>query len=52
MILYEPCYVCRAFFGCFSGPKNYEMVTNTNLDNSGLAYFLPLLHKKCGLLMN
>jgi hypothetical protein len=32
--------------------KSYEMVTNTNLDNSGLAYFLPLLHKKCGLLMN
>jgi hypothetical protein len=31
---------------------SYEVVTNANLDNRGLAYFLPLLHKKCGLLMN
>ena len=36
----------------FSGGKRYAEVTNANLDNTGLAYFLPLLHKKCGLLMN
>ena len=44
------------FAGCslvvISGPKRYVKVTNANLDNTGLAYFLPLLHKKCGLLMN
>ena len=46
MILYEPCYVFRVFFGGFSGATSYEMVTNANLDNTGLAYSLPLLHKK------
>ena len=44
------------FAGCslvvFSGAKRYVKVTNANLDNTGLAYFLPLLHKKCGLFMN
>lgn len=25
------------FFGCFSGAESYEMVTNVNLDNTGLA---------------
>jgi hypothetical protein len=25
---------------------SYEMITNAHLDNSGLSYFLPLLHKK------
>ena len=42
------------FAGCslvvISGAKRCVKVTN--LDNTGLAYFLPLLHKKCGLLMN
>ena len=44
------------FAGCslvvFSGAKRYVKVTNANLDNTELAYFLPLLHKNCGLFMN
>ena len=39
-------------FVVFSGAKRYVKVINANLDNTGLAYFLPLLHKKYGLLMN
>jgi hypothetical protein len=27
------------FFGCFSGAKIYDMVTNANLENTGLAIF-------------
>jgi len=43
VILYKPCYVFRVFFGCFTGTTSYEMITNANLDNTGLAYFFTII---------